>query len=175
MTLRDRLRARQLPTAEVRIPADPVAYRAAEQYLAAATRTLQLQQVAGLGFDDLLPYRGAVESARAAVEAQQVETISMRCLPVEDWEALVAQHPPTAEQGKQGWQWNVGTFRPVLLAACVIAPDGEGALTEMDWRQAAIEGQLTAGELDLLFATAVNLNARQPDVSVGKGSTQTGS
>ena len=64
---------------------------------------------------------------------------------------------------------------PALLAECVAAPEGEKALTEMDWRQAAVEGQLTAGELDLLFATAVNLNARQPDVSVGKGSTQTGS
>lgn len=168
MTLRDRLRARQLPTAEARISADPVAYRAAEQYLEACTRTLQLVQVRG--DVDLAPYRRAVEQAQAALDAQPVEVFTLKCLAPAEWEALVDVHPPTDEQRKQGWSWNVATFRPALLAECVAAPEGEKALTEMDWRQLAEEGQLAAGELDLLFATAVQLNARQPDVSVGKGS-----
>ncbi|TAK32329.1 MAG: hypothetical protein EPO40_03100 [Myxococcaceae bacterium] len=170
-TLRDRLRARQLPTAVVRLPADPAGYAAAEQYFDAATRALQLAQARQV--PDLGPYEQAVKDATAAVEGQAVEVFTLRCLAPADWEALITEHPASDEQRKQGWQWDVVEFRPALLAEAVVAPEGEKALSESDWRFLAEQGQLTVGELDLLFATAVNLQTRQPQVSVGKGSAGT--
>lgn len=167
MGLRDRLRARSLPTGQAAIAVDPVAYRAAEHELEVETRTLQLAQVRDV--EDLAIYQDRVDAAQAVLDALPVEVIRLRCLPVAEWEALVGEHPPTGEQRAQGWQWNTTTFRPALLAASVVAADGEPALTEMDWAQVALEGQVAVGELDLIFGTAVQLNARQPQVSTGKG------
>lgn len=115
---------------------------------------------------------GALPTAEVPIPRLD-EVVSLRCLSVDDWELLVASHPPTDDQAGKGWLWNVKTFRPALLAACVVTPEGEEPLGERGWVEAAEEGQLTQGELELLFVTAVNLNARQPTVAVGKGSTQT--
>lgn len=166
-TTREWLRARRLPTADTPLPADPVAYAAAERYLEACARTLELAQVRQV--DDLQPYRDAVSAAQAALIAQPVKVFVLRCLAPEMWDELVTANPPTAEQRTLGWQWNVAEFRPAVLAACVVPPEGEESLGVRGWVEVAEEGQLAPGELDLLFINAVNLNARQPQVSVGKG------
>jgi len=164
--LRDWLRARELPTSEVPIPVNPVAYAVAEREADRATHALRVAETAGV---DLAPYRERVAAAQAALAGQPVRVLALRCLPVTEWEALVDAHPPTDEQRTLGWQWDVAGFRPALLAATVIVPDGTRGLTEVDWRQVADEGQLAVGELGMLFAAAIDLNSRAPSASVGKG------
>lgn len=117
---------------------------------------------------------GALPTADVALPRIGV-VVSLRCLAPDDWEDLIDAHPPDDEQRKQGWQWDVKAFRPALLAASVVTPDGEEPLEVRGWTEVAEEGQLTAGELEELFGTAVNLNTRRPSVAVGKGSTQTAS
>lgn len=167
MSLTDWLEARRLPEGEVALPTDPAAWAAAERQVEIDTRTLQAAQARDV--QDLTLYRERVASAQAALDAVATRTIRLRCLPPAEWEQLVADCPPTAEQRKDGWQWDVEDFRPLVLARCVIAPDGEQAPTELDWRQVAARGRLAVGELDLLFVTAVQLNTRAPQVATGKG------
>ena len=171
---REQLRARpsKLPTAECPLPADPAAYAAAEQavglletFAAAAART---------GDDEQLQHaRARLEQARAALADQPLEVYTFRCLEPKRWEELVDAHPPTDEQRRNGWQWDVATFRPALLAACYVPPDGDEPLDARAWVEVAEEGQMTPGELEKLFGTAAALNARAPSPSLGKGSTQT--
>lgn len=165
--LLDRLRARKLAQEEVVLPADPVGYAAAERAVEVAQRELLQGQAAGR--TDLGLEIAALAEARAVLAGQAVEVFTVRCLAAERYEELVEDHPPTAQQRTQGWLWNVDSFRPALLAAAVSTAEGEPDLAELDWRQLARDGNLAAGELDLLFYTAVQLNTRQPQVSTGKG------
>lgn len=167
MTLLDRLRARKLPEQQVALPSDPVAYAAAERQVEIEERMV----LRAKGDDRLDPetVAAALAAARAALAAQPIEVFTVRCLPANEWEMLVAEHPPTAEQRSQGWQWDVETFRPALLAATVSTAEGENDLDVLDWQQLARDGNIAIGELDLLFVAAVQLNTRQPQVSTGKG------
>ncbi len=125
MSLRERLRARQLPREIVTLP--------------------------------------------PAVEGGEPERIELRALPPDEWEALVGLHPATEGQAAQGAGWNVATFRPALLAASVVTPDGEEPLSEQDWAELVATGSMTIGELNVLLRVAIALNDRSPLVSVGKG------
>ena len=172
MSRRDRLRARpsKLPTAECPLPADPAAYAAAEQAVALLEA---FRKGVDPGDDEQLQRaQSRLDAARQALADLDVEVYRFRCLEPKRWEELVDAHPPTDEQRRGGWQWDVATFRPALLAACDIPPDGEDALDARAWVEVAEEGQMTPGELEKLFATAVQLNARAPSPSLGKGSTQ---
>lgn len=46
-----------------------------------------------------------------------------------DFDALVALHPPTDAQRKDGWAWNVETFNYALIEACAVDSD----LTAAEW------------------------------------------
>lgn len=161
-SLWDVLQGRTLPTQDVPIPRDPAAHAAAEQAVEVATRELQLAHSRGV--EDLAPYAAAVDAAQQVLDGQPAIVFTARCIPPGEWEELAAAHPPTTEQRKQGWQWNVATFRAALLEVAV-----EPKLSEHQWHAVAETGKVGLGELDLLFATVVNLNQRQPQVSTGKG------
>lgn len=161
-SLWDVLQGRQLPTAQVPIPRDPAAHAAAEGEVEAATRELQVARSRGV--EDMAPYVAAVEAAQQALDSQVAIVFTARCIPPGEWEELAAAHPPTAEQRKQGWQWNVSTFRAALLEVAV-----EPAMSEHQWHAVAETGKVGLGELDLLFGTVVQLNNRQPQVNTGKG------
>lgn len=124
MSLRDRLRARQLPTRVVALP---------------------------------------------GTAGEPDEEITLRALPAAEWEALIGLHPPSPLEVERGAAWDVATFRPALLAAAVVSPEGEEPLTAEDWAELIGTARMTAGEINLLFNTACMLNDRAPDVSVGKG------
>lgn len=156
------LQDRQLPTVQVAIPRDPAGHAAAQQRVESATRALQVAHERGA--PDLGSFTAAVEAAAADLDGQPVIVFTARCVPPDDWERLVARHPPTEEQRKQGWPWNVSTFRAALLEVAL-----EPTLSEHQWHAVAETGKVGVGELDLLFATVVNLNSRQPQVSTGKG------
>lgn len=163
-TQRERLRARSLPTRQVHLPRDPVAHADAVGELQAA---LLAAKAGGPGA------RERVEAAAAAVDGVDVETFVLRCLPPPEWEALKALHPPNDQQQRNGMEWNVATFRPALLAACVVPPEGERGYSEDDWVEFAKDGRVSVGEQDLLVGTAVLLNTRAVQLSLGKGSAPT--
>lgn len=170
MTLRDTLRARpsKLPTAEARIPADPAAYTRIEQGVA----ILEAAAAAAVedGPEPAATAQAQLKQGRAELAAQPALLFTFRCLPAKQWEELVDAHPPTDEQRRQGWQWDITTFRPAVLAACHIPDRDEDGLDVRGWVEIAEEGQLRPGELEHLFATAVQLNARQPPaLHLGKG------
>lgn len=174
MSRRDRLRARpsRLPTAEVPLPADPAAHAAAEQRVALLEAfRAQLAVDVDVDGDQLQLAQQQLDDARQALAELDVEVFTFRCIEPARWEQLVDAHPPTDEQRRNGWQWNVPEFRPAVLAACYVPePDGE-VLDARAWVEIAEEGQMRPGELEQLFAAAVQLNARAPSPSLGKGST----
>ena len=160
-TQRERLRARSLPTRQVHLPRDPVEHAAA---------VLELQAALLAAKSGGPEARDRAAAAAAAVDAVDVETFVLRCLPPPEWEALKALHSPTPEQAARGLEWDAATFRPALLAACVVPPAGEAAYTEADWVEFGRDGRVSVGEQDLLVGTAVLLNTRAVQVSsAGKG------
>lgn len=164
-TQRDRLRARQLPTKSVLLPADPVAHAAAEEEFTAA---LLAAQQAGRGAAAKAAQE-RVLAAKAALDEQHAEMFVIRTLPAPEWEALRHMHAPTEEQAAKGWDWNTETLRPELLAAAVVPPEGETAYTAAEWVEFARDGRVSSGEQDLLFMTAVGLTRRAVQVATGKG------
>lgn len=105
----------------------------------------------------------------APVEGADPDVVTVRALPADVWDLLVRDHPPTAEQAADGWQWNIATFRPALLAACVVSPADEGEpLTEAEW--AALLLRFPVGDRDRLYGTAFEVNDnRWPGADLPKG------
>lgn len=168
VSLRDRLRERELPQATVGIRIDwsEESYRLhreldrQEQHLALAE--------AG-NHADVDEVRARTNELRARIDSMY-EMVTIRALPAADMERLLAEHPPTDEQRTQDPTVNFNrlTFFPALLAACV-----EGPETEQDWAEMIESGELVIGELNALIGTAMEINDRSPSVSLGKGSTTT--
>lgn len=123
MTLRDRLRARQLPTKVETLPGSA---------------------------------------------GEPDEQITLRALPAQDWEALIGLHPAAPDEAARGAAWDVKTFRPALLEAAVVSPEGEEPLSAQDWAELIASGRMTSGEINMLFNTACMLNDRAPDAGLGK-------
>lgn len=96
--------------------------------------------------------------------------VTVRALPAPDWDALVQLHPPTPAQAAGGWSWNLATFRPALLAACVVSPaDLDKPLDEHEWAQLLLK--MPSGDRDRLYATAIAVNDNDwPDDATGKDS-----
>lgn len=164
MSLRDRLRARQLPQATIGLRMD----WSAQSYdihnkLEAARNRLQLAEVED--WPDVEELRTAVHELEARVDALY-EYVTVQALPASDMEALIAQHPPKDDQ--KGFTFNPETFYPALLAACV-----EGPETADDWNQMINSRELVIGEVNALVRTAMELNDRSPNVIMGKGLTTT--
>lgn len=168
MSLREQLRGRSLPTEVVRLPRDPAEHARRERALAAAQWALDEARASG-GLDTA-GLRARVADAQAALDEAPCLEVTLRTVPPPEWEALVELHPPTDEQQARGMQWNPATFRPALLVACVVTPDGEDPLTADDWVQVVKAGELATGEFNTLCNAAVQLNLRSPASAVGKGS-----
>jgi hypothetical protein len=166
VSLLDRLRARELPTAVVPIPVDAVAYARLDGALQQAV--WRLEDARSRGGGDIGVLRAEAQAAQAALDGCAVDLVTLRALPPAEWEALVDAHPPTEEQLNGGAQWNLQSFRPALLAVSVVADDGDAPVSESDWAALAKEPSLTGGELAALFHAAVTLNLRGPSASVGK-------
>lgn len=167
MSLRDQLRGRALPTEIVRLPVDSAAYARCDQALAVAQWALDEARGRGLDTGGL---RARVADAQAALEACPVIAVTLRALLAPEWEALVELHPATEEQQGRGMQWNPATFRPALLAACVVPPEDEPEPLDAEyWERVVKDGELAAGEYNTLVNAAVQLNLRAPLSAVGKG------
>lgn len=166
MGLGDRLRARKPPTETVRLPHDPAQYAQAERDLEAARWALEDARTRG--YQDLSALRERVAAAQVTLDGCGCEQVTLQALSPAEWEALVDLHPATEGQDKAGAMWHTATFRPALLAACMVPADGEAPLSETDWDVLAKDGALAPGELNTLFNAAVNINLRVPAVATGK-------
>jgi hypothetical protein len=163
---RERLGKRKLPSATVSIRLDPTSTEAddAREDLRQAEFELRLAEESP-DHTRLPALREAVEAAQARVDAA-FEYFVINAIPAPEFEALIHDHPPTADQRKEGFSWNRESFFPALLAACV-----EGSESAQDWADMLKDGTFILGEWTALISTALQLNDRSPDVSLGKGST----
>ncbi|MBW0088232.1 hypothetical protein I4I73_03255 [Pseudonocardia sp. KRD-184] len=96
------------------------------------------------------------------------EELKLRALPADEFEQLMAEHPPTDQQREDGAIWNEATFRPALLSRSEVPLDGEESLSWEDWAQ--LMTLLPFGEVRELFDTALALNDRAPAAELGKDS-----
>lgn len=127
-----------------------------------------------------LPDRGGlerrVERARAALDPFYARLV-VRALPPDDMDALVAEHPPTDEDKAKAKErggdaaWSPATFGPALLAACVSTEDDpdKPAMSADEWSEITSSGPVSSGELRYLLTTALDINDRTPDPTLGKG------
>lgn len=169
--LRERLRARALPSESVRFPADSQAWAAAHERLEEASAALQDALRRGPAPSGL---QQQYDDAKAAVDGLAVTEFVVRALSPADWEALVGQHPPADEKA----DWNAATFYPAMLAETVTmcTKDGPESASPEEWIEMFRSGDgLTLGEKNTLINTALRLNTTASLVSpsVGKGSAQT--
>lgn len=108
-----------------------------------------------------------IEQAREALAACY-EPLGLTAMPPQDWDDLIAEHPPP-EQFKDRMWCDPVTFLPAALAACSDAED----LTEADWADHVKRGSMAPGEVRALLDDLVMLHDRSPDPDLPKGSTPT--
>lgn len=161
--LRERLlnRARPSGACPVRVEDDTDAREEAEQ----ARILLNLLQMRGDAAD-----QAAVRKARARLKkAEQAlrgcyEFVTLRALPPDDFEALVADHKPRPETDDR--MWNGATFPKACFLACV-----ESDLSAEDWQHVWTTVLSNAERIELSNA-AIRVNIRVPDSSLPKGWAQ---
>lgn len=92
--------------------------------------------------------------------------ISFQALGAQEYDDLIAKHPPTAKQKKDGATWNPDTFAPALVAHCSVEPKIDGETALQIWESES----WSRGELMDLFMQVVQMNAEGLDVPfTGKG------
>lgn len=103
----------------------------------------------------------ALEKARDEADV----TMVFRALPGDVYSDLQSEHPPTDEMQAKGMEYNVKTFVPALIAACVTDPMTEEEASEL-------VDALNQGEAALMFQTAIAVN-QGARASMGKDSRPT--
>lgn len=99
-------------------------------------------------------------AARTVVEACY-EPVTLTALPPADFEALVAL-PEHAPRPGEDEKWNAETFPRACFLACV---EDDGDMTAQDWDAFTAEN-ISQGERESLFLSAIGLNARWPTGAV---------
>lgn len=170
MTARERLLGRRLPPVTVTLRADfsPESDAAVEE-LESASRALRHAEASGADSATIERLRDRVEAAEKAM-APFVEILEIVPLSPDQYDDLVAAHPPTSEQRAKGLGWNTETFLPALLAACV-KQAGEPVMSAEDWSAwAKTPGAAASGEYVTLVNLCIQANDRSPELAVKKGS-----
>ena len=80
--------------------------------------------------------------------------VKAKSLSFKAYDALLGEHPPTDEQKKKNASYNVDTFAPALLAACLVEP----TLTDEEAAELWVSPEWSKGELSDLFLFCVDLN-----------------
>lgn len=166
-TLRERLLARERPSHRVALQMqDPTAAIRETALAEDAWRTCHLMQD---GPDREAAIRKAKRELDKTAKAVNdcYEQVTVRALPPEDFERLVAAYPPReAKDLKAGEEpdeaWNDKTFPRALFLACV-----DGELSREEWEK-FIDGQCSQAERGQLFLAAQVVNVRMPSVAIPK-------
>jgi Asp-tRNA(Asn)/Glu-tRNA(Gln) amidotransferase A subunit family amidase len=158
MSLRDALKAKQRRTTYYDLLiSDP---SEAEKVVEEAEGTLRLA---------LLRNSDDVEDCRAAVTAAQerlrehVHRITFVNLPPDEFEELVAAHPPGKDQKKDD-EWHP-SFRAALVAACAVDSD----LSEDEWAAELKSERWNEADRSAIFAAALSANVTPRSVTIPKG------
>lgn len=162
--LRDRLLDRQRPVLAVSLLIDDDTQARRDVALAEeAFRVAHLR-----GEDDR---EKAVRAARREVDKTIkaldgcFATVTVRAMPPEEFEALIAAHPP--EQGKDGGDageaWSDVTFPRAAFLACV-----DGDMSRAEWEK-FLDTQCSQAERLQLYNAALSVNVRAPSYAVPKG------
>ena len=98
-----------------------------------------------------------LEKAREDVAACY-EAVPLIALPPAAFEALLAEHPPREDEDEK---WNDLTFPRACFLACL----DDSNVTPEEWAE-FVDANVSQGEREHLFRTAMNLNARWPSGSI---------
>jgi hypothetical protein len=163
MTKKDRLLSRPRLSAEhpIRIDDDTEARREVER----ARTLLQILQIQGDAADEAALRKAKTDLKRAEKRLRDCyEFIPLRALPADEFEALMAAHPPRPDTDDR--LFNTVTFPK----ACLLASDESGRSAE-DWEH-IFKNVLSGPERTELCNAAIRVNARTPDESLPKGWAQ---
>jgi hypothetical protein len=96
------------------------------------------------------------------VEGGKTEEVSFlfQSIGAQEWDRLVAKHPPTAEQRVEGNAFNMHTFAPALLSRVCVDPE----LTEEEWKEIWNSPDWNRGEVIQFYVTAVELCSTGMDI-----------
>lgn len=160
---RERLLARTRPVLKLTICDDDDAKRAVNAARFVEQQTKVAAENSPEGEAAQAAHREAVatvEDAQAALEAVSIQ-LRFQALDRKTYKALLAAHPPTEEQAEEGYDFNLDTLGPVLIAAASL--DG---ITEED-AQTFLDDWATA-EATKLLDTAFGVQ-REERMDLGKG------
>jgi hypothetical protein len=87
-------------------------------------------------------------------------TLLFQSIGAQEWDRLIAKHPPTTEQRADGATSNMHTFAPALLSKVCTDPD----LSEEEWKEIWNSPDWNRGEVVQLYLTAVELCSTGMDV-----------
>lgn len=107
------------------------------------------------------PLQAEADAAQAKVDAC-FEKVRLHALPGPRFEALMAEHPPTAEDEENDLAHHDATFLPALLVECA-----DNGWTIEDWVEEIDE--LSVGERAELRETVTHLNTRSWSSQIPKG------
>lgn len=159
----EKLRNRSRPIATMTICDDHQAKTA----LASAQYTLRRATAEAADHPDDQTYKDLVAAAQADVDAAKAVfdeaaiTLRFQALPRPAFEALKKAHPPTEEQATDGFEVNVESLGPELIAASSM--DG----MSVDDAKAFLE-EWAEGEAATLFSTAWSIQS-DTRMDLGKG------
>jgi hypothetical protein len=80
-------------------------------------------------------------------------TMLFRAIGAEEYDELLAQHPPSQEQKKKGLNYNPRSFAPALLSQVCVDPE----MSEAQWAGLWKSPDWNRGELQKLFMEAVDV------------------
>lgn len=109
----------------------------------------------------------ALDAAIAALEAAQT-VITVSSIPDPEWRGLLAKHPPTAEQRKQGYAAHPEKFEVAAITRCIAQVQHRGQAMAGPPPEAWVTGTLlpalTAGDREALSGAIQTLNTGSIDV-----------
>ncbi|MFD7980181.1 hypothetical protein [Streptomyces sp. NPDC059071] len=159
----ERARARQRPVLKMTI-CDDVAVKAALDLAQHTVRRAKAEAADRPGdrviAEAVSLAQKELEAAQAAFDAEAYD-LRFQALPRKDFEALKKAHPPTEAQAEDGFEVNINTFAPELIAAASLdglTVDDARSFLE-DWAE---------GEANTLFTTAWTVQ-QETRTDVGKG------
>lgn len=107
--------------------------------VAKATNELGLARMIGRPAEEVAELEATLRAAEEARdEADARILLHLHGLARPAYEALILEHPPTAEEKERGEGYSAESFAPALVALCVVDPDAEvRPLTAEDVRELA--------------------------------------
>ena len=91
---------------------------------------------------------------------QEEMELTYQAIGAQEYDKLVAKHPPTSDQRVEGASFNIDTFGPALISKVCVEPE----MTESDMKEIWSSPEWSRGDLMVLFRHAVELNNRGVDI-----------